>query len=313
MTPARKVNTWVLDSLSIAKLCIDAARPRAQLENTKVEWQTDESYKDDWLFSTAYKIMPWKEPPGTVMVTTNDEEITKRTFTLAANYQDVFYRKLLEGPAPAESYAESLVTMAADATDLYMKTLADAQQLNREIEDYWTAHIVALKAVKTTSALVTSLFGGGVGVAHGWATVGIELVQATKMKDAVLVVSKKAAEEVGEKAAEKAAGKVAADYIAKANVTAKLAAEGAAKMDQISASLLLKKSSRKIAKLNRAFETAHTANVTNLAKTSQSLARAQQARTLIPAGVKVLFAIPDILDIIEEVQGMNDKKNLVPW
>jgi hypothetical protein len=306
MAMIRKVNTWVVDSMATAKLCIDAARPRALLENTKVEWQTDESYKENWLFSAAYAVMPWKEPPGNAFVETGHEEVKKRTFALAAHYQDVFYRKLLESPAEGQKYASALVTMGTDATDLYMQQLADARQLNRQIEDYWTAHVAVLKGVKTGSGLLTSLLTPHVGAIQGWATFGVELVQATSLQDATFVVGKKTIEEAAGKAGEKFAKDASEAQFKNASITWKLAQEGAAKMEAVSASLMRKKSSAKIAKLTRALDTATTAHASNLAKTSRSLKNAGLVRRLIPGGLAVLFAVPDILDIIEEVRSMQD-------
>ena len=306
MTINTKVSTWLVDNMAIAKLCIDAARPRALLENTKIEWQTDETYKQDWLFSSAYAVMPWKEPPGNVFVETDHEEVKKRTFALAAHYQDVFYRKLTESPAEADKYASALVSMGTDATQIYMDQLTDARKINREIENYWTAHVAALKAIKTASGLVTSILAPHIGAVQGWAVAGIELVQATSLQDATFVVGKKALEEGAGQIADKFATDAAKAQFKNANVTWKLAQEGAAKMDAVSAKLLLKKSPRKIAKLTRQLDAAKSAHAGNFAKTAQSLKNAGLSRKLIPSGINILFAVPDILDVIEELGSMHD-------
>ncbi|MEQ5787650.1 hypothetical protein J3454_07085 [Erythrobacter sp. NFXS35] len=303
MATSRKVNTSLLDTFSVAKMCVDAARPRALLENTRSEWKTDKSYKDDWLFSTAYKVLPWKAPPGTQEIETDHEQVKKRTFTLASSYQATFYRKLMESPVAADKYADSLVKMAADAKDLYLEALKDTRKLNQEVANYWTEHVIALKSLKTFGGLAATLSGGpaaAIVTAQGWASAGIELVQATSLGQAGLVVGLKASQKASDKVVGKFAENAAMTHFKNANVTWKLAQEGQAQMDEVGAKMLGKRSPKKLAKLARKMDHIEAQRASKLASTSRSLTKAKLSRKLIPASVTILFALADVREIIEE-------------
>lgn len=301
----KKVKTIVLDSFGIAKLCCDVARPRAMLENTATDWESDASVKDDWLFSTAYKVMPWKTPPGSVTVNTDMDKVSKRTLALAHHYQDTFYNKFEANPAAASKYIDNLVKIGEEAKESYLEILKDAGKLNKEIVDYWTMHVIALKTVKTGSGVLTSIFAPAVGNVQGWVTAGIEIVQASTIEQAALVVGKKTAEEGITKGAEKVGEKASQAYFKNSNASWKLALEGNARMDRLARSLVNKKSPQKIIKITRQMQRAEAQVATKMASANSSMAKSRAAR-LAPRGLAVLFAIPDIIDIVEEVGTLSD-------
>ena len=303
MSKQQTVKATVLDAFAIAKLCCDAARPRAMLENSGATWESDTSVEDDWLFSTAYKVMPWKEPPGSVQINTDMKKVGERTLSLAQKYNSTFYDKLGRSPVEASKYADSLVKMAADAKDLYLQFLKENNKINKDIEDYWTQHVIVLKSAKLAGGIAANFTPGAFALVHGFASFGIDLVQATTVTDAGIIIGKKAVEE----GAEQVGLKAAEPFFKNANVAWKLAQEGNVRMEHLEKALINKKSQRKIIKITRQLHRAETKVATKLAETSANLTKSKVARLAPKAGLTLLFAAFDVADIWEEYTSLNSR------
>lgn len=294
----------ILDCGALSRLCMGSGRARAMQELTKTSWQPDK-LDDDAFMRALYSIFSFKTKPGTVRVDTDMKQVAKRGQEYAYHYQEVFYRKLLESPRNASEYAESIHRRRCESEEFLQQQFADARQLNREIENEWTKHIIGLKTVQTASEIVVSMYAPGVAVLQGAVIMGFELIPAKTMSEAGIVCAKYATKEGLQKLAESTldnAMKSAHDTGANAW---EAAMDSNKKAEQIAKRMASKRSSSKLAKLGRGLDRAKFAAVANTRLSNTALRSSKRIHLGKKYGLPVLFAIPDLIEIYDEIESLH--------
>ena len=300
----KKAKVSILDCGALSRLCLASGRARAMQEYTKTNWQPD-NLDDNAFMSTLYSIFPFKTKPGTLQVDTDMAKADKAGLEYARHYQEVFYRKLWGSPQLASSYAEHLHKMRRDSEEFLQRQFAEAGRINREIVDEWTNHIIGLKTAKVVSEIVVSIYAPGVAFGQGAVILGVEIIQAATMGEAGIVCAKFASKETTKASAERFAHIATKVHHAKGLKAWDLAMESNAKAKQLAESMARKSSSSKLAKLGRGLDRAKSAVATNTQLSTTALKMSKRIQLGTKFGLPILFAIPDLIDIYDEIESLN--------
>ncbi|RIV82854.1 hypothetical protein D2V07_17240 [Aurantiacibacter zhengii] len=290
-----------------------AGRSRAMLTHTKTGWApTDLS--DNNMMSALYWMWgddnPLKgfpvfsnTPPGEATINTDFKKVEVDALAHGLKYQDTFYDKLARGPQHAAQYLRFLHTHRAENEELLKTVFSDIRKTNRDIENYWTKHVAALKGVKIVSNLVVAFgpaapLAANIQIGH---TIYEVLTAPTLEAGNLVIIDKgveKAVSDLADASVKKEFGKGLSNW--------KLAQQAEKKIAELENSLARKSSSSKIAKIGRKLDRAKSASAASRAASSSGIKSAKRIHIGKRFGLPIVFALPELYDLYQEIESLHD-------
>ena len=147
------------DLSAVSRFFRSVALAIAFQQHITLQWETD---RDSAVLNGIYKVMFWKEPPGTASVDFgSDLAIMRTTDELHERYLLAWLTKLhTAGPGAAIKYVKEMGYLRDVARDTVSEVLRDAASINAGVLSETQDAIVALSRIRLGATVGVAVIGG---------------------------------------------------------------------------------------------------------------------------------------------------------